>query len=133
MVDFECQNIQDVEKEFHAAVDEYLTFCAELGKEPDKEYKGTFNVRISPELHKNLVNFAMRNGDTLNATVEKAIESYVLSRDITNECLWNELIQIKKIRNESIYLSNDRITISGTNIIPFNVNKSLPSGFGKEM
>ena len=66
-----------VEKEFHAAVDDYLEFCKEIGKEPDKEYKGTFNVRISPELHKKLVIVAMKNGDTLNATVEKAIRRFV--------------------------------------------------------
>ena len=48
----ECADIQNVEKEFHEAVDDYLEFCKEVGKEPDKEYKGSFNVRISLELHK---------------------------------------------------------------------------------
>lgn len=76
-VDFECEDLKDVEKEFQEAVDDYLEFCKEVGKEPDKEYKGTFNVRISPELHKRLVNVAMKNGDTLNASVEKAIQEYV--------------------------------------------------------
>ena len=51
-VNFECADIQNVEKEFHEAVDDYLEFCKEVGKEPDKEYKGSFNVRISLELHK---------------------------------------------------------------------------------
>ncbi len=77
LVDFECDNIKDVEKEFHEAVDDYLEFCKEVGKTPDKEYKGTFNVRISPELHKKLATVAMKNGDTLNASVEKAIQQYV--------------------------------------------------------
>lgn len=76
-VDFECENIRDVEEEFHKAVDDYLEFCKEVGKEPDKEYKGMFNVRISPELHKKLVFVAMRHGETLNASVEKAISQYV--------------------------------------------------------
>ena len=51
-VNFEYADIQNVEKEFHEAVDDYLEFCKEVGKEPDKEYKGSFNVRISLELHK---------------------------------------------------------------------------------
>ncbi|MBQ8281038.1 MAG: type II toxin-antitoxin system HicB family antitoxin [Lachnospiraceae bacterium] len=76
-VDFECENLCDVEKEFHAAVDSYLEFCEEVGKQPEKEYKGTFNVRISPELHKRLAIEALKNGDTLNASVEKAIIAYV--------------------------------------------------------
>lgn len=49
-VDFQTSNIADVEKEFHCAVDDYLIFCSEVGKEPEKEYKGTFNVRIKPNL-----------------------------------------------------------------------------------
>lgn len=49
---FECSDINQIEKEFHAAVDDYWEFCAEVGKEPDKEYKGNFNVTISSELHK---------------------------------------------------------------------------------
>lgn len=77
LVNFESTDISNVEEEFHAAVDEYLEFCKEVGKEPDKEYKGTFNIRISPELHKKLVVVAMRNGETLNATVEKALTEYV--------------------------------------------------------
>ena len=72
LVDFECEDVKDVEKEFHAAVDDYLQFCEEVGKTPEKEYKGTFNVRIDPALHKKLANIAMKNGDTLNASVEKA-------------------------------------------------------------
>ena len=77
LVNFECADLLCVEEEFHNAVDEYLEFCKEIGKEPDKEYRGTFNIRINPELHKKLVVVAMKNGDTLNATVEKAIKEYV--------------------------------------------------------
>ena len=77
LVNFECGDLWRVEEEFHNAVDEYLEFCKEIGKEPDKEYRGTFNIRINPELHKKLVVVAMKNGDTLNATVEKAIKKYV--------------------------------------------------------
>ena len=77
-VNFESSDIYTIEEEFHAAVDEYLEFCKEVGKEPDKEYRGTFNIRISPELHKQLAIVAIKNGDTLNATVEKAIAKYVM-------------------------------------------------------
>ena len=76
-VDFESADLSNIEQEFHKAVDEYLEFCKEVGKEPDKEYKGTFNIRITPELHKKLVVEALKNGDTLNATVEKAIVKYI--------------------------------------------------------
>ena len=39
-VDFQCENSKGVEKAFREAVDDYLAFCEEVGKKPDKEYKG---------------------------------------------------------------------------------------------
>ena len=76
-MDFQTSNIADVEKEFHCAVDDYLIFCSEVGKEPEKEYKGTFNVRIKPELHKKLAFKALEDGDSLNKAVENAIAVYL--------------------------------------------------------
>ena len=40
LVDFDSENAREIENEFHAAVDDYLEFCAELGKTPEKEDKG---------------------------------------------------------------------------------------------
>jgi len=60
-----------------AAVDEYLNVCIELGKEPEKSYKGTFNVRIDPALHRQLVVYSSSHGKSLNAVVAEAISNYV--------------------------------------------------------
>ena len=76
-VNFESDSTGGVIKEFHDAVDDYLDFCREVGKEPEREYKGVFNVRIPPELHKNIVIRAFQDGESLNATVEHAIEKYL--------------------------------------------------------
>lgn len=54
LITFESTDATTIEQEFRNAVDDYLEFCAEVGKDPDKSYKGTFNVRISPDLHKEL-------------------------------------------------------------------------------
>lgn len=40
MVYFQADSAKDIEREFHKAVDDYLEFCAEIGKEPQKEYNG---------------------------------------------------------------------------------------------
>ena len=58
-------------------INDYVEFCAEVGKEPEREYKGTFNIRISPELHKKIALKAFKEGYSLNAEVEKAIERFV--------------------------------------------------------
>lgn len=36
-VDFHSDNAKELEEEFHKAVDGYLAFCAEIGKEPQKD------------------------------------------------------------------------------------------------
>lgn len=77
MVDFQSESAKDLEDEFHKAVDDYLEFCAEIGKEPQKEYSGLFNVRISPELHREVSVFAQAEGVTLNKAVERAIRAMV--------------------------------------------------------
>lgn len=77
LVNFESTSSEEIKKEFESAVDDYLEFCEMVGKSPDRSYRGSFNIRIDPELHKAISMLAMKNGDSLNQTVEKAIKSYV--------------------------------------------------------
>ena len=77
LVTFESSDVKTIEEEFHKAVDDYLIFCEEIGQAPDKEYKGSFNVRVTPELHKKLVELSYCNGESLNNSVERAIRLYV--------------------------------------------------------
>lgn len=81
LVNFESETATGIEEEFHAAVDDYLALCEETGKEPNKSYSGTFNVRISTELHRKIAMLAIKNGSTLNAEVEKAISEHIYSAD----------------------------------------------------
>lgn len=76
---FENEDATKIEDEFHSAVDDYLAFCEEIGKEPEKEYKGVFNVRVAPELHRALSTIAFKSSETLNAVVEEALENFVNS------------------------------------------------------
>ena len=76
-VNFVAEDPSSVESEFHAAVDDYLSFCEAVGKTPDKEYKGSFNIRISPERHKQLAIKASKEGVSLNSAVDAAIGMYL--------------------------------------------------------
>ena len=77
LVVFESESIADIENEFHNAVEDYIAFCEEMGKEPAKTYKGTFNIRIEPELHRAIAIDATKNGISLNQAVEQAIRQYI--------------------------------------------------------
>ena len=77
LVSYEGKNAQDLVEGFHGAVDDYLTLCETEGTEPEKAYKGGFNVRISPELHKAAVIAALHNQMSLNNFVEDAIANTI--------------------------------------------------------
>ena len=46
-----------------------------------RSYKGGFNVRMSPEIHKKAVERATRMGVSLNQFVQKAIEKEVTHKN----------------------------------------------------
>lgn len=77
IVTFEAETPQELKKAFESAVDDYVITCEEIGKEPQKPFKGTFNIRISPELHREAAVAAQRNGISLNELTERAIQQYV--------------------------------------------------------
>jgi len=74
---FEGDSVETLRNNFQEAVEDYLEVCKKMGKTPEKAYKGTFNVRISPALHKNLAIYSASHGKTLNSAVEEAIRSYI--------------------------------------------------------
>lgn len=51
--------------------------CRNRNVEPEQPYKGTFNVGISPEFHRNIAVYAIEHGESLNAAVEEAIGKMV--------------------------------------------------------
>ena len=77
LVTFEGNSVENLKTAFIEAVEDYIVLCNELGKEPQKTYKGSFYIRISPELHKEAAIMANRNRLSLNAFVEKAIRDVV--------------------------------------------------------
>ena len=75
LISYEGASADELIDDFHSAVDEYLALCEAQGKEPEKAYKGSFNVRISPELHKQAVIYAAGANMSLNSFVEQALRN----------------------------------------------------------
>ena len=73
LVTFEGRSVEEIKASFFEAVDDYLEMCKELGKEPEKAYKGSFNIRIDPVLHKKAAKLATAYNISLNQFVESAI------------------------------------------------------------
>ncbi|MEM6264683.1 MAG: type II toxin-antitoxin system HicB family antitoxin [Bacteroidota bacterium] len=79
LVTFEGESVHGLKKAFEEAVEDYLELCASIGKEPHKSFKGSFNVRINPRLHRKAFEKATTEGITLNQFIQKAIEKEVTS------------------------------------------------------
>ena len=62
-------------------MDDYLILCEEEGTAPEIAYKGSFNVRISPELHKQAIIAATAGHMSLNSFVERSIQQAVEARN----------------------------------------------------
>ncbi|MBN4081518.1 type II toxin-antitoxin system HicB family antitoxin [bacterium AH-315-C07] len=92
LVTFEGKSVKALKKAFKESVEDYLETCKELNKQPDKTFKGSFNIRISTDLHKRAALVASQKSISLNDFVKKAI-SYAISheKDIEGNLAANRL------------------------------------------
>ncbi|SDN87561.1 type II toxin-antitoxin system HicB family antitoxin [Acetanaerobacterium elongatum] len=81
LLSFEGDSVSALIEDFHDAIDEYLEYCNENGKKPEKPFKGSFNVRIQPDLHRAAALAASASGKTLNAFVEDAIRLNIINTE----------------------------------------------------
>ena len=80
LISYEGTTAHELVDDFHGAVEDYLALCEAEGKEPEKAYKVSFNVRISPELHKQAAIFATTHGISLNSFVENALRTSLVNQ-----------------------------------------------------
>ena len=83
LLSYEGSSASELVADFHGAIDDYLALCKADGIEPEKAYKGSFNVRISPELHKKLAIQAAALKMSLNSFVEQTLADSILRRQTT--------------------------------------------------
>ena len=77
LVAFKDRSVKELLSSFREAVDDYITLCKSHKKPIHKSYKGSFNVRISPTIHRKAIEKALSLGISLNQLVQKAIENEV--------------------------------------------------------
>ncbi len=80
---FEATDVQQLHKEFHHSVDEYLASCKEDDVEPRKPFSGKLQLQIPPDLHARVAESAVRDGMSIDSWIEQALgrtAAYGLSR-----------------------------------------------------
>ena len=112
VITYSATQVADLEKAFQDAVDDYLGTCAELGDEPDVPCKGSFNVRVTPELHREAALLARSQGIKLNDWVSNELSEAV------------ERISHRRV--EHVHQHNHTIQVNiehGTTSVPMNTAK----------
>ena len=82
LVNFEADSVKGLKKAFGEAVEDYLETCSELGKQAEKTYKGSFNVRIPSDLHRQAAMVAYLKKISLNDFVKYALDSTISKEGI---------------------------------------------------
>ncbi|MCV9386900.1 type II toxin-antitoxin system HicB family antitoxin [Reichenbachiella ulvae] len=73
-VTFEGASYAELVQAFEDSVEDYLETCKLIGKEPDKRFTGSLNVRIKPQVHRNLALKAANKGVSINSLIADSLE-----------------------------------------------------------
>ena len=85
LVSYEGTDVKSLRQAFEEAVDDYLDTCKEQSKEPEKPFKGTFNVRIGPELHQRVAVAAAQRGVSLNGYIAEVLKRETAFEQVCKE------------------------------------------------
>ena len=84
LVTYETDSPRELQREFECAVDDYVSTCTTLGKEPQRPFRGLFNVRVPPELHRAAALRATSDAVSLNDVVVRALDCFLNVRADVN-------------------------------------------------
>lgn len=74
-ISYEGSNAEELRKDFHDGVEDYLSTCEEKNIAPEQSFKGSFNVRLGRNLHRKLAIEAAQRGISLNSLVIERLEN----------------------------------------------------------
>lgn len=77
VITFQGRSIDELKDALADSVEDYLEFCAKVGKTPDKPYSGKFNLRVDQELHRRISAAAVSSGKSLNQWVVDNLKELV--------------------------------------------------------
>ena len=78
---FHGTSVDELQKNFEQSIDNYLDLCRRMGKDPDKEYRGSINIRLTPELHRSAAIYSAQDHISINQFIVDAVEAKCSMRD----------------------------------------------------
>lgn len=74
LISYEGESAKELLDDFHGAIDDYLETCKAEGKQPEIAFKGSFNIRLSPDLHKKLFIYTTAHQISMNKYIEDTLK-----------------------------------------------------------
>lgn len=84
LVTYEADSAAKLKEEFELAVNDYLETCSLVGKEPQRPFRGLFNVRVTPAIHRAATLRAVADGVSLNDVIVRALDAFLNLRADVN-------------------------------------------------
>lgn len=76
-VTYEALTVSELQPAFEAAIVVYLKSCEADKRAPERPFRGQFNVRVAPNLHKSAALRARQEKTSLNTVVVNALQHYL--------------------------------------------------------
>ena len=73
VITFEGETVDALENAFREAITDYIAFCKEVGKTPERTYSGRIPLRIDQDLHRRIAAEAKSAGSSLNGWIAEVL------------------------------------------------------------
>ena len=101
LITYEGTDVKSLKKAFHEAVDDYLEICEAQGRKPEKIFKGSFNIRIKPEIHRQISIMAAEKDINVNKFISDILEASVKnSSNISSQSTLQENTTLHDINHQ---------------------------------
>ena len=76
-ITFEGETVRELKKDFKDAINHYLESCKQTNTEPEKQCKGSLNVRLGVELHNKAKMKSIEKNISINELIKDAVSMYL--------------------------------------------------------
>lgn len=76
-ITFEGQTVKELKRDFKEAIDFYLDNCKFANEVPEKQCKGSLNVRLGTELHTKAKMKSIEENISINELIKNAVAMYL--------------------------------------------------------
>lgn len=76
-ITFEGTTVKELKKDFKDAINNHLRICKETNTDPEKQCKGSLNVRLGVELHNKAKMKSIEKNISINELIKNAVAAYL--------------------------------------------------------